>query len=330
MAPGLHNPAQHRGYCHQKALTGGTVAPRLQLPAGFPSRPSALRFQPAFRVSGSFSAWRRWKRYLHGLSLFLDAQNKPERSADALTSPKRLRQRAFGPAPPAFCTAIARTVLDLIFASLAGLLTLINPCVLPVLPVLPIVMASSLHRDRCAPVALAAGLSLSFVALGRGVSGLGPALGFNADSVAVGGCGDAGRKPWIASHAATHRLSQTSATRWPSRQSLARSSALGTSPFSVKSIRGRPVAGFICRFGAVISLAEVVTRGSIRAGSGPSAGCSPKSTTKRRPSSNTRAQPAVSITGATAPSAGAVAQQCRWKAKACSCPAASGVSGRQK
>ena len=76
--------------------------------------------------------------------------------------------------------------MDLIFAYLAGLLTLINPCVLPVLPVLPIVMASSLHRDRCAPVALAAGLSLSFVALGLGVSVLGPALGFNADSVAGG------------------------------------------------------------------------------------------------------------------------------------------------
>ena len=203
IAPGLHNPAQHRGYCHQKALTGGTVAPRLQLPAGFPSRPSALRFQPAFRVSCSFAAWRRSERFLDGLSLFLDAQNKPERSADALTPPKRLRQRAFGPVPPAFCTAIARTVLDLIFAYLAGLLTLINPCVLPVLP---IVMASSLHRDRYAPVALAAGLSLSFVALGLGVSVLGPALGFNADSVAEG-CGDAGRKPWIASHAATHRLS---------------------------------------------------------------------------------------------------------------------------
>ena len=73
--------------------------------------------------------------------------------------------------------------MDLIFAYLPGLLTLINPCVLPVLP---IVMASNLYRYRCAPVALAAGLSLSFVALGLGVSVLGPALGFNADSVAGG------------------------------------------------------------------------------------------------------------------------------------------------
>jgi cytochrome c-type biogenesis protein len=71
--------------------------------------------------------------------------------------------------------------MDLILAYLAGLLTLINPCVLPVLP---IVLASSLHRDRRAPLALAAGLSLSFVALGLGVTALGPAIGLNTDTVA--------------------------------------------------------------------------------------------------------------------------------------------------
>lgn len=71
--------------------------------------------------------------------------------------------------------------MELIFAYLAGLLTLINPCVLPVLP---IVLASSLHRDRRAPLALAAGMSLSFVVLGIGVTALGPALGLDSDSVA--------------------------------------------------------------------------------------------------------------------------------------------------
>ncbi|MCU0826363.1 MAG: cytochrome c biogenesis CcdA family protein [Tabrizicola sp.] len=71
--------------------------------------------------------------------------------------------------------------MELIFAYLAGLLTLINPCVLPVLP---IVLASSLHRDRRAPLALAAGMSLSFVALGLGVTAIGPALGLDSDSVA--------------------------------------------------------------------------------------------------------------------------------------------------
>lgn len=71
--------------------------------------------------------------------------------------------------------------MDLIFAYLAGLLTLINPCVLPVLP---IVLASSLHRDRRAPMALAAGMSLSFVALGLGVTAVGPAIGLDADTLA--------------------------------------------------------------------------------------------------------------------------------------------------
>ena len=64
--------------------------------------------------------------------------------------------------------------MDLILAYLAGLLTLLNPCVLPVLP---IVLQSAFQQDRRAPLALAAGMSLSFVALGLGLSALGPALG---------------------------------------------------------------------------------------------------------------------------------------------------------
>lgn len=71
--------------------------------------------------------------------------------------------------------------MELLLAYLAGLLTLINPCVLPILP---IVLASSLHKDRRAPVALAAGLGLSFVALGVGVTAIGPALGLDSDLVA--------------------------------------------------------------------------------------------------------------------------------------------------
>ncbi|OIP85624.1 MAG: cytochrome C biogenesis protein CcdA [Rhodobacterales bacterium CG2_30_65_12] len=70
--------------------------------------------------------------------------------------------------------------MDLLFGYLAGLLTLINPCVLPVLP---IVLASSLQADRRAPLMLAAGMSLSFVLLGLGVAALGPALGITEESV---------------------------------------------------------------------------------------------------------------------------------------------------
>ena len=74
--------------------------------------------------------------------------------------------------------------MDLVFAYLAGLLTLINPCVLPILP---IVLASALQVSRAGPLALAAGLSLSFVVLGVGVASFGRALGIDTDMVAFVG-----------------------------------------------------------------------------------------------------------------------------------------------
>ena len=64
--------------------------------------------------------------------------------------------------------------MDIILGYLAGLLTLINPCVLPVLP---IVLVSALNADRLGPVALAAGMSASFVAFGVLVTAFGPAIG---------------------------------------------------------------------------------------------------------------------------------------------------------
>jgi cytochrome c biogenesis protein CcdA len=66
--------------------------------------------------------------------------------------------------------------MELLFAYGAGLLTLINPCVLPVLP---IVLASALQVSRWAPLALAAGMSLAFVTLGVGVAAFGRALGLD-------------------------------------------------------------------------------------------------------------------------------------------------------
>ena len=62
----------------------------------------------------------------------------------------------------------------------AGLLTLINPCVLPVLP---IVLASALQNHKHGPLALAAGMSLTFVILGVGVATLGSSIGLDADRV---------------------------------------------------------------------------------------------------------------------------------------------------
>lgn len=70
--------------------------------------------------------------------------------------------------------------MELVLGYLAGLLTLINPCVLPVLP---IVLATALQAHRLGPVALAAGMSLAFVGLGLGVAAAGQSLGLTPDMV---------------------------------------------------------------------------------------------------------------------------------------------------
>lgn len=66
--------------------------------------------------------------------------------------------------------------MDILFAYFAGILTLINPCVLPVLPV---VLIAALNQHRAGPVFLCAGLSLTFVVVGMFVASLGPALGID-------------------------------------------------------------------------------------------------------------------------------------------------------
>ena len=74
--------------------------------------------------------------------------------------------------------------MDLIFAYIAGLLTLINPCVLPVLP---IVLATALNANPRGPLALAAGMSLSFVAFGMLVATVGRCIGLTEDRLADAG-----------------------------------------------------------------------------------------------------------------------------------------------
>ena len=71
--------------------------------------------------------------------------------------------------------------MELVFAYGAGLLTLINPCVVPVLP---IVVAGALQADRLGPLAMAAGLSLSFVVLGLSVTAFGHLIGLDIDTLA--------------------------------------------------------------------------------------------------------------------------------------------------
>lgn len=71
--------------------------------------------------------------------------------------------------------------MDLVFGYLAGLLTLINPCVLPVLP---IVIATALQSSKWGPAALAAGMSVVFVIVGVLVAAFGAALGLNDQVIA--------------------------------------------------------------------------------------------------------------------------------------------------
>ena len=74
--------------------------------------------------------------------------------------------------------------MDLLLAYLAGLLTLINPCVLPVLP---IVLTTAVQAHRLGPVALAAGMSMAFVVLGLLIPALGRSLGLSSETVAQTG-----------------------------------------------------------------------------------------------------------------------------------------------
>ncbi len=74
--------------------------------------------------------------------------------------------------------------MDLILGYLAGLLTLINPCVLPVLP---IILATALQAGRSGPVVLAAGMSLSFVVVGMTIAVFGRSLGIDDQSIAQAG-----------------------------------------------------------------------------------------------------------------------------------------------
>src|SRR6516165_7175965 len=63
-------------------------------------------------------------------------------------------------------------------ALLAGLLSTLSPCVLPLVP---IVVATALGEHRLGPVALAAGLAVSFVVIGLLVATVGFAAGLDQD-----------------------------------------------------------------------------------------------------------------------------------------------------
>jgi len=71
--------------------------------------------------------------------------------------------------------------MEFVLAYAAGLLTLINPCVLPVIP---IVLATALQASKLGPVVLAAGMSLSFVAFGLLITSVGYSIGLTEDVLA--------------------------------------------------------------------------------------------------------------------------------------------------
>ena len=64
-------------------------------------------------------------------------------------------------------------------ALIAGLLSTLSPCVLPLLP---IVLGAALTEHRFGPAALAAGLALSFVTIGLFVATIGFAIGLDQDA----------------------------------------------------------------------------------------------------------------------------------------------------
>jgi cytochrome c-type biogenesis protein len=66
----------------------------------------------------------------------------------------------------------------LTLAGLAGVLSTLSPCVLPILP---IVLGAAAGEHRLGPMALAAGLAVSFVAIGMFVATVGFSVGLNGD-----------------------------------------------------------------------------------------------------------------------------------------------------
>jgi cytochrome c-type biogenesis protein len=67
---------------------------------------------------------------------------------------------------------------SMFLAFAAGVLSILSPCVLPILP---IVLSAASSAERSGPVALAAGLALSFTAIGLFVATIGYSIGLDAD-----------------------------------------------------------------------------------------------------------------------------------------------------
>lgn len=67
---------------------------------------------------------------------------------------------------------------------LAGSLTTLSPCVFPILP---LVIGGAVQANRLAPIAMGAGMAISFALIGILLGALGPALDIDSDSVRLFG-----------------------------------------------------------------------------------------------------------------------------------------------
>ena len=70
------------------------------------------------------------------------------------------------------------TIGSSFLAFVAGILSILSPCVLPILP---IVLGTAASNHRQGPLALTAGLSLSFVGIGLFLATVGHSIGLDAD-----------------------------------------------------------------------------------------------------------------------------------------------------
>jgi cytochrome c biogenesis protein CcdA len=71
---------------------------------------------------------------------------------------------------------------EVLLAFLAGVVTILNPCVLPLIPIL---VSSALGRSRLGPLALAAGLASSFATFGFVIVAFGFQLGIDEQAVRI-------------------------------------------------------------------------------------------------------------------------------------------------
>lgn len=73
--------------------------------------------------------------------------------------------------------------LQLGFSFIAGLLTTLSPCVLPILPFL---LGSALRKNKKAPLYMIVGLAISFVVVGFTISRFGSILGLDGEQIRKG------------------------------------------------------------------------------------------------------------------------------------------------